>query len=235
MGPRIKFLFFAGLWAFLFVQSTVSNAQTADSLRKDGLRFNQYVLPVVLIAYGATLSANHNLNTINKGVRRMLYPGKEYRQVRVDDFLQYTPAVAAIGLNIAGVKGKNNLKDLSFLFLLSNAISASFICPLKKLTHEQRPDGSAYNSFPSGHSATAFANAELLYQEYKDQSVWYGIAGYACASATAYLRMQNNRHWFSDVVAGAGIGILSAKLGRALYPQLNKLTLKNSKSHPIRY
>jgi membrane-associated phospholipid phosphatase len=54
--------------------------------------------------------------------------------------------------------------------------------------------------------------AEFMHQEYKDQSVWYSIAGYTAATATGVLRMYNVRHWFSDVVAGAGIGILGTKL-----------------------
>jgi membrane-associated phospholipid phosphatase len=83
-----------------------------------------------------------------------------------------------------------------------------------------RPDGSAYNSFPSGHTATAFANAEFMRMEYKDVSPWYGIAGYAVATGTGLLRMYNNKHWFNDVVAGAGFGIAGTRLAYWLYPKI---------------
>jgi membrane-associated phospholipid phosphatase len=70
--------------------------------------------------------------------------------------------------------------------------------------------------------------AELLYQEYKEKSFWYGISGYVVASGTGAFRMYNNRHWLTDVVAGAGIGILSTKVAYWLYPTVNKL-FKNKK------
>jgi membrane-associated phospholipid phosphatase len=90
----------------------------------------------------------------------------------------------------------------------------------------ERPDGSSNNSFPSGHTANAFMGAEFLYQEYKDVSPWYGIAGYVVATGTGLFRMYNNRHWFSDVVAGAGFGILSTKVAYWIYPWMKEKIFK---------
>ncbi|RYG16272.1 MAG: phosphatase PAP2 family protein [Chitinophagaceae bacterium] len=94
---------------------------------------------------------------------------------------------------------------------------------VKQAEHRLRPNGSAYNSFPSGHTASAFAAAEFLKQEYKDVSPWYGYAGYFLATATGTLRMYNNKHWFSDVVAGAGFGIASTKISYFVYPYIRRL------------
>lgn len=90
------------------------------------------------------------------------------------------------------------------------------------MTKEMRPGGTAVTSFPSGHSAEVFASAELLRREYKDISPWYGVADYTMAAATGYLRMYNNKHWLSDVCAGAGIGILSTDVAYWLYPKIFK-------------
>nr|WP_199083165.1 phosphatase PAP2 family protein [Pedobacter sp. ASV19] len=68
-----------------------------------------------------------------------------------------------------------------------------------------------------------YKRQELINQEYGDISAWYSVAGYTIASATAVLRVYNNAHWFSDVVAGAGIGILSTKVAYLVYPPLKRL------------
>jgi len=62
--------------------------------------------------------------------------------------------------------------------------------------------------------------AEFLWQEYKYVSPWIGIAGYTIAAGTGILRMYNNKHWFTDIVAGAGFGILSTKMAYWLYPTI---------------
>ena len=77
-------------------------------------------------------------------------------------------------------------------------------------------------SFPSGHTATAFMGAEFLRKEYWDVSPWIGVAGYAVAAGTGFFRMYNNRHWLTDVLTGAGIGILSTQAAYWLYPTITK-------------
>ena len=83
---------------------------------------------------------------------------------------------------------------------------------LKNLTQVERPDGSSNTSMPSGHTAQAFLSATILDMEYRDISPWISVGGYAMATATAFGRMANNRHWISDVFVGAGIGIFSVKV-----------------------
>ena len=68
--------------------------------------------------------------------------------------------------------------------------------------------------FLSGHTAFAFAAATILHKEYgQTRSPLYSIAGYSLATITGVGRVLNNRHWVSDVLVGAGIGIVSTDLG----------------------
>lgn len=140
-----------------------------------------------------------------------------------DDYLQYTPALAMLGLKIAGVESRNSWGRMLVSDAFSVALMGLTINALKYTTHVERPDKSNRHSFPSGHTATAFMTATMLHKEYGlTVSPWYSIGAYSVATATALSRMLNNKHWLSDVTVGAGIGILSTEVGYYLADLLFK-------------
>ncbi|MCK5464100.1 MAG: PAP2 family protein, partial [Bacteroidales bacterium] len=97
-------------------------------------------------------------------------------QTNIDDYLMFMPAVGVYGLNLAGVKGKNNFVDRSLIYLISISLASLTNGIIKNTTNVLRPDGSDYGSLPSNHTTIAFISATFLHEEYKDQSIWYGIA-----------------------------------------------------------
>lgn len=130
----------------------------------------------------------------------------------IDDYLQFAPIAAVYGLNMAGIKGKNNFGNRTAILLKSELIMMAITFPTKQLTHTLRPDGSNYHSFPSGHTAQAFAAATFMHKEYGHLSPWYSIGAYASASMVGVFRVLNNKHYVSDVLVGAGVGILATNL-----------------------
>ena len=130
-----------------------------------------------------------------------------------DDYLQYLPAAVMLGMKIGGVEGRSSWGRMLASDALSALLMGSVVYSLKQTTHVMRPDGSNDHSFPSGHTATAFMTATMLAKEYGHKSPWIGIGAYSVATATGLMRMANNKHWLSDVLTGAGIGILSTELG----------------------
>ena len=132
---------------------------------------------------------------------------------RADDYLQYAPAAVMLGMKVAGVKGRSSWGRMIVSDAFSALLMGSAVNTLKQTTHVVRPDGSNDRSFPSGHTATAFMMATMLTKEYGHKSPWIGIGAYTAASATGLMRMANNKHWLSDVLTGAGIGILSTEIG----------------------
>ena len=74
-----------------------------------------------------------------------------------------------------------------------------------------RPLQDGNKSFPSGHTTTAFALASGLSNFYSDKW-WVGAVAYPLAGLTAWSRMYDDKHWLSDVVAGAAIGIFTGKV-----------------------
>ena len=187
----------------------------------------QLLIPAGMIAYGFSALESKGLRSIDKEFKEELWLEHPHQQKHVDNFLQFAPIIAVYGLNAAGIHGKHDFRSRSILLLMSNIISNTTVFSLKKITLRERPDGSNRYSFPSGHTAEAFSSAEFMWQEYKEVSPWYGIAGYAMAFSTGYLRMYNNKHWMSDVVAGAGIGIASTKIAYWLYPKIESKLFKH--------
>ena len=129
-----------------------------------------------------------------------------------DDYLQYAPIVAVYGLNALGVKGKNNFGNRTALLIKSELLVGVLTYSLKEITAVPRPDTGQPTSFPSGHTAQAFAAATFMAKEYGHKSIWYSIGAYTIATGVGTMRVMNNRHWVSDVLVGAGIGILSTNL-----------------------
>lgn len=222
----LKSILFIGL----LMDSVAVLSQTQDSLLYENriydrhthtLKVRDVTLPVALIATSALFVDNNYLKTQRENIQDAL-SAKGKKKFKADDYMQYSPMVAVYGLDLMGIKGKHSFKDRTIILAMSYAIQATMTHSMKFAFKEKRPDSSARNSFPSGHTATAFMGAQFLYEEYKDTSPWIGYAGYAIATATGYLRIYNDRHYVNDVVAGACIGIISTKLAYWLYPKCFK-------------
>ena len=186
-------------------------------------------LPSAMITYGLISLGNNGIREIDFHARHSLAYNNLFWHTHVDDYMQFTPAVAAYSLKLFNVESTNNLFDMSVLYGLSNLLANGIVSNTKSFTARERPDHSNYRSFPSGHTTTAFVAAEFLHQEYKNQSVWISVGGYGTAAFVGIARVYNNKHWVSDVVAGAGVGILSTKLVYWTYPYLKKAFGKKDK------
>ena len=171
-----------------------------------------FLLCAVLVPAGAQSAWN---NRADASVKAQV---SEWRgdspRITADNYLQYLPAAVDAGFGAAGLGGGNFSEHLAAV-LTAYAAEAVMVNGLKYSLCRMRPDGSRANSFPSGHSATAFTGAELVRLEY---GPWWGAGAYLVAAGTGFLRIYNNRHWFTDVLAGAGIGILSANIAYRLLP-----------------
>ncbi len=219
---------------FFFFLTLTANAQTThDSLIIDSVytpkaeykfRYQQIIVPSSMLLIGYLGVKNGWLHQVNREVRSAF---RHHRNTEsADNYLQYLPLVCNYGLSAIGVKAKHNYGDRTIALATSYLSLAIITNGLKLAVDAPRPSGNATNSFPSGHTATAFMGAEIIRQEYKDASPLYGIAAYTFAAGIGYARIYNDRHWFTDVLAGAGTGILSARIGYWLLPYTRKIFKK---------
>lgn len=180
---------------------------------------NQVIAPAALLAVGVT--GVYAFDGFKKSVQRRFNGRQCGHGTSVDDYIQYLPAAVYLPLGfIPGVKHRSDFRERLMAGLTAYAVMTVVNNVMKVSFREPRPDSGARNSFPSGHSATAFTGAELMRIEYGNV---VGLTGYAAAIAVGALRIYNDRHWINDVFGGAAIGILSARIGYWLVPWERKL------------
>ena len=172
-----------------------------------------------LIAKSEKTAFRQDYNNPNTRIRLIKYNFHS----EIDNYTQYVPLALTIGLHLGGYEGRSDWPRFWASAAASAAIMAGFVNGIKYTTSEMRPDGSTRNSWPSGHTATAFMAATILHKEYGlTRSPWFSLGAYTIATATGVMRVLNNRHWISDVLSGAGIGILSVELGYGICDLLFK-------------
>ena len=109
---------------------------------------------------------------------------------------------------------------------VSNAIAANILSTyaIKSLSQRQRPDGSNNYSFPSGHTSNSFLAAELINQI---EGMPLSVPFYLLSINTALSRINDKKHFLSDVVFGAAIGISIGKGFKILRKEKTDQRLKD--------
>ena len=214
-------------WVMPEVEDTVSvHANGAFISQSDvaqaDFRFRpqQLAAPAVLVALGAWgLGKDNPIDWLEKRACDNMNPNGN--RTKVDEYIQYIPLVTHLTLGfIPGTRPKHNFRDRFLASATAHALMAGVTNAVKYTVREKRPNSTKANSFFSGHTATAFTGAELMRIEYG----WgYGLAAYAVAATTGFLRVYNKRHWVGDVMTGAGVGILCADAGYWMLPVWKRL------------
>jgi membrane-associated phospholipid phosphatase len=226
---KMKFL---PILLLLFFNGNAQQNDTVSSIKiHNKLSYKQFIAPAALITSGFLLKNTVlNLN-LQKDIRNTT--GTNFKS-NVDGFLLFAPIAQIYGGNYLGFKSKTDFKHQTLNITISNLITYGIVFSMKRTFKEERPDLSDNESFPSGHTALAFTNASLLYYEYKDSNIWYASSGFLFASATGFLRIANNKHYTSDVLSGAGIG-LGVGLAISYWNPFQSITFGKNKTHAVLY
>ncbi len=179
-------------------------------------RAEQLVVPVSLVTLGVLgIGENAPMRGMNLAIRSGLNEASGGVKLRFDDYVQYVPVAFYLTLDFMGLKAKHSFGERVAVAAVTYIAVTAISQGVKYAVREPRPDTGTRNSFPSGHTMTAFAGAELVRSEYG----WgVGMGAYALAATVGFMRMYNGRHWFNDVLAGTGLGILSARIGYWMLP-----------------
>lgn len=188
----------------------LKNSQIAGEHKGKTGFFKKVAVPASFITAGALLSTSAFEVSMNKNIRNAV--GNDFH-TKIDDYTRYVPIVQLYAADVLGVKAKNHWFDQTKNLAISLIITDFITNALKDNITKMRPNESmGSQSFPSAHTSQAFTTATVLYEEFKDSSPLLAYSGFAIAGATGVMRMMNNAHWFSDVMVGAGIGILVTRV-----------------------
>lgn len=195
------------LLTFCFIPLFCCYSQPKNESKKT--IFKKALFPSSLILGGILLNNSSWEKKFQNDLRNEV--GRDYNYP-IDDYARYVPIAQLYVADLAGVRSKNHWFDQTKNLIISVAITDFITYRLKQAIHKKRPGGSNTNAMPSGHTSLAFTNASVLYEEFKGTSKLLAYSGYGFAATTGAFRTLNNAHWISDVLVGAGIGILVTKL-----------------------
>ncbi len=195
------------------VDSVLQTAATKEKMPVIDYKFKptQLILPLSLITVGSigiAIDGMEDFHLLNR-------TDSTKHSYKIDDYLEWGMLGWVFVCGAMG-KGKHSFVDQLFLVALAEGINGGAVQGLKKVIDHERPYGGRY-SFPSGHTSNAFLGAHVAFKEFKDSRPVLAYSGYAIAAFVAGSRVYKNRHWIADVVAGAGIGILSVELSYLIY------------------
>lgn len=187
------------------------NAQQQDSLsiKKGEYRFQyrQLAAPIALMATGVGIATSEKRNFEVKENQNFLAVGNYW-----EDYGQLAPHAAVYAFDWAGMQPKTDFWNRSAIMVKGEIIALASVTGFKYLFQKPRPDGSNQYGFPSGHTTNAFAGATMLAVEYGSRYRWVPYVAYGTATAVGISRVVHQKHTWSDVIFGAGLGILSMKI-----------------------
>ena len=198
--------------SFCFTSVIIDGDSSKIQIKKGKDKFNikQLSVPAGLIFSGILMNSNRTESIKNEIVEERNEHIPNFK-THVDDYLQFSPIAISYGLDAFGIKSKTDFTNRTVILIKGELVMLGTVYILKNSIHQLRPDISNYHSFPSGHTAQAFAAATFLSEEYKYKFKLMPYLSYGIAGSVGALRMFNNKHFISDVLVGAGIGYLSMK------------------------
>ncbi len=213
----IKFLFIY----LIFLLSVKVYSQKNDTIKKIDLITKKEILPISLIATGSILNLGNMKYNFQSYIKKT--------NTNIDDYIQYAPIGIMYVFDAMGIKHKHTTFNQTKYLALSELCAGIIVHLLKNTLDIKRPNNQRY-SFPSEHTTQSFVGATTLYNEFKDYNKLIAYSGYLFSTTTGILRMTNNKHWISDVLCGAGIGIIVTNIIYKLEPLRNWQSFKHKQN-----
>lgn len=186
------------------------------------LRIREMIMPISLLAYGSAKSFSPVIRRLDTDLRNNISERHPNVRFNADDWIQWAPSASVYALDAAGVKLKHRFREHLMLDAGSILITGGTGFVMRKVSERIDGFGIVDTQFPSGHTANAFRGAEMLRQEMSGRHPLLQWSGYLVAGLVAGSRLMRGEHFLSEVVAGAGLGILSTRITYGIYHRMKR-------------
>lgn len=183
-----------------------------STMEGKGLRPEHIAIPLTALAYGCLKPLTPVIGRLDNRVWDRLSATASGNGYSPETLLQWTPIASVYLMDAAGLPLRHRFRQHLALDIGSLALAGGAGWVMRRISEGIPTFGlKPGTQFPSGHATNAFRAAEMFRQEWKLRSPWVGWSGYVIAGCVSYLRMRHGQHQLSEVLAGAGLGVLSTR------------------------
>ena len=219
-----KFHLFLLLLTFHFYCFTLSgqNTSEAENFTLDTIGQAHYhesilkppalIIPGSLLLYGCLKPTINGILKLDNRIMNNIqqrYPGFH---TNAADYLMWAPSASVYAMDAFHLKTAHNFREHLIIEAGSVIITGGIGYGMRLISRNIDVYKTDNTKFPSGHTANAFRGAEIVHQELKKTNPVLSYSGYLVATGVGMLRIYGKEHLLSEVLAGAGLGILSTKL-----------------------
>lgn len=227
---KIFYLFFITLFHF-YVPSVHGQDQTALSnqfssanefYRPNKFEMNDedehylkpaaFIIPGSFLIYSGLKPFIDDIGKIDNRIMANVQKSHPDFHTNAADYLMWIPSASVYAMDAMKIKTKHTFTQHLILDAGSLLITGGIGYGMRMISKHIDAYNENGTKFPSGHAANVFRGAEIVHQELKDQSPVLSYSGYVVATGVGLLRIYTKNHLLTEVIAGAGLGILSTKL-----------------------
>ncbi len=192
------------------------------SLHNNYLKPKTIIIPATFLVYGGLKPVVNAIPELDDKIMSNVQTYHATFHTNAADYLMWVPSAAVYTLDAFNVKTSHTFKQHLVLDVGSIFVTGALGFGMRKVTENIKAFKGKDTQFPSGHTANAFRGAEILHQELKHSHPFLSYSGYVVATGVGLLRIYNKQHYLSEVIAGAGLGILSTKLTYWIFDKVKR-------------
>lgn len=205
-----------------FAFSPMDSIPDKSGKKKGYFRPAAIIVPTTFLVYGCLKPVIPGIENLDEQIWENIQTRYPEFNTTVDDYLQWAPSASIYVMDAFKVKTKHRFAEHLILDAGSIIITGGAGFVMRKISGNIDEYNTYGTWFPSGHTANAFRGAEIVFQELKDNHRVLSYSGYLVASVVGALRIYNKQHLLSEVLAGAGLGMLSTKLTYLIFDKVKE-------------